>query len=106
MVDPYEPGDVYGEPNADEITQHMTACGHAVLQIDTIKAGTDLCHTTSNGFTQAEINAVVDNNVGHLELMKTEQWYKDDSVSRSGNDTKAKHTTAITTGKNYITANS
>ena len=33
--------DVYGNPTADEITQHMTACGHAVDQIDGIKAGTD-----------------------------------------------------------------
>ena len=102
--------DVYNNPDgtdlsAEVITQHMITCGHAVLQINGIKAGTDL-HTISNGFTQAEINAVVDRSVGHLELMKTEQWYKDDSVSRSGNETKAKHTAAITTGKNYITANS
>ena len=91
-------------PTADEITQHMLACGHAVLQIDGIKAGTDH-YRLSNGFTQAEINDCVERSVGHLEVQQAKQWYKDDSVSRSGNDTKTKHTAAIATGKKYLTDN-
>ena len=92
-------------PTADEITAHMVACGHAVLQIDGIKAGTDY-YRLNNGFTQAEINDCVERSVGHLEVQQAKQWYIDDSVSRSGNDTKAKHTGAIATGKQYLTDNS
>ena len=91
-------------PTADEITAHMVACGHAVLQIDGIKAGTDY-YNLADGFTQAEINDCVERSVGHLEVQQAKQWYIDDSVSRSGNDTKAKHTDAIATGKKYLTDN-
>ena len=91
-------------PTADEITAHMVACGHSVLQIDGIKAGTDY-YNLADGFTQAEINDCVERSVGHLEVQQAQQWYKDDSVSRSGNDTKAKHTDAIATGKKYLTDN-
>ena len=90
--------------DAAERTQHMTGCSHAVVQIDGIKAGTDY-YRTNNGFTQAEINDCVERSVGHLEVQQAKQWYIDDSVSRSGNDTKAKHTAAIATGKQYITEN-
>ena len=112
-------------PTADEITQHMVACGHAVLQIDGIKAGTDpfVLHslpprrnktnhtwyapeTRPTGVTQTEINEVVQRSVDHLKIQKTKQWYIDDRVTRSGNETKAKHTTAIKTGEDYIAANS
>ena len=89
--------------DADKITPHMTACGHAVVQIDGIKAGTDVYN--DGNFTQAEINDCVERSVGHLELMQKESWYIADRVSRSGNAAKAKHTTAIATGKQYITEN-
>ena len=89
--------------NADEITQHMTACGHAVLQIDAIKAGTD--NYNNGSFTQAEINECVERSVGHLELIRKESWYRADDVTRSGNATKVKHAAAIATGKQYITDN-
>ena len=81
-------------PTAEEITQQMTACGHSVVQIDGIKAGTDyyrLDRGLKKGFTQAEINDCVTRNVEHLKTQQAKQWYIDDSVSRSGNDTKAKH---------------
>ena len=89
--------------DADKITEHMIACGHAVLQIDGIKAGTDIYKTPD--YSQATINDCVERSVGHLELMQKESWYIADRVSRSGNTAKAKHTTAIATGKQYITDN-
>ena len=89
--------------DADTITQHMTGCSHAVVQIDGIKAGTDVYKTPT--YTQAEINECVERSVGHLELMQKESWYIADRVRRSGNTAKAKHTTAIATGKQYITDN-
>ncbi len=91
--------------DADVITKHMTACSHAVLQIDGIKNGTDH-YRLNNGHTQAEINGQVERCVGHLKLMQEESWWKADSVSRSGNLAKAKHTAAIKTGEDYIAANS
>ena len=91
--------------DAATITNHMTACSHAVLQIDGIKAGTDH-YRLNNGFTQTEINECVERCVGHLKLMQEESWWKADSVSRSGNLAKAKHTAAIKTGEDYIAANS
>ena len=106
MADVYTKGDgsAITSSDTDLITQHMTACGHAVVQIDGIKAGTDY-YRTNNGFTQAEINDCVERSVGHLETMQKESWYIADRVSRSGNAAKAKHTTAIATGKQYITDN-
>ena len=107
MVDVYNKDDrtpLTATDDADKITQHMTACGHAVVQIDGIKAGTDVYN--DGNFTQAEINDCVERSVGHLELMQKESWYIADRVSRSGNAAKAKHTTAIATGKQYITDNS
>ena len=91
--------------DAATITNHMTGCSHAVLQIDGIKAGTDH-YRLNNGFTQTEINECVERCVGHLKLMQEESWWKADSVSRSGNLAKAKHTAAIKTGEDYIAANS
>ena len=106
MVDVYNKVDgteLTATDDAAEITQHMTGCSHAVLQIDGIKAGTDV-YKISN-FSQAEINACVERSVGHLETMQKESWYIADRVSRSGNLAKAKHTAAIATGKQYITEN-
>ena len=91
--------------DAATITNNMTGCSHAVLQIDGIKAGTDH-YRLNNGFTQTEINECVERCVGHLKLMQEESWWKADSVSRSGNLAKAKHTAAIKTGEDYIAANS
>ena len=89
---------------AEEITAHMLACGHAVDQINAIKMGIDF---HNNGrFTQAEINVVVQRCIDHLEIQAVQDWYKNDSVSRNGNNAKAKHAEAITNAKKYITDNS
>ena len=107
MADVYKKEDgtaLNATDDADIITKHMTACGHAVVQIDGIKAGTDV-YRISNGFTQAQINDVVDRSVGHLELMQKESWYIADGEGRSGNATKVKHAAAIATGKQYIRDN-
>ena len=68
MVDVYNKDDrtpLTATDDADKITQHMTACGHAVVQIDGIKAGTDY-YRTNNGFTQAEINDCVELGCGDI----------------------------------------
>ena len=53
-------------------------------------------------FTQAEINEIVQRNVDHLEIILE---YTDPDVKGSSDD-KTSYTTAITTGKTYITDNS
>ena len=106
MTDVYKKEDgtaLNATDDADTITKHMTACGHAVAQIDGIKAGTDVYN--NGNFTQAEINECVERSVGHLELIRNESWYRADAVTRSGNATKVKHAAAIATGKQYITDN-
>ena len=107
MADVYKKEDgtaLNATDDADIITKHMTACGHAVKQIDDIKTKSDV-HRISNGFTQAQINECVERSVGHLELIRKESWYRADDVTRSGNATKVKHAAAIATGKQYIRDN-
>ena len=95
--------------DANGVNQHMSTLADIVTQIDGIKAGTDyfrLDRGLKKGFTQAEINDQVQRNVDHIKAIQKESWYIADSVSRSGNATKAKHTAAIKTGEDYIAANS
>ena len=56
----------------------------------------------ASDWTQAEINEVVQRNVDHLEIILE---YTDPDVKGSSDD-KTSYTTAITTGKTYITDNS
>ena len=104
MADLYTKDDG-GILDANGVNQHMSTLADIVTQIDGIKAGTDH-YRLNNGFTQTEINECVERCVGHLKLMQEESWWKADSVSRSGNLAKAKHTAAIKTGEDYIAANS
>ena len=48
------------EPTAEEITGHMVACGHSVMLIDEIVAGTYEHLLTPGGNLQEEINDCVD----------------------------------------------
>ena len=111
MTDLYKKDDetILTASDADIITTHMNNIGDTVAQIDGIKAGTDyyrLNRGLKKGFTQAEINDCVLRGVDHIKLMQKESWYISDSVSRSGNAAKTKHTAAIKTGEDYIAANS
>ena len=51
--------------------------------------------------TQAEINEIVQRNVDHLELILE---YTEPNV-KGASDDKSSYTSAVTTGKAYITAN-
>ena len=108
MADLYTKDDG-GILDANGVNQHMSTLADIVTQIDGIKAGTDyyrLDRGLKKGFTQAEINDQVQRNVDHIKVIQKESWYIADSVSRSGNATKSKHTAAIKTGEDYIAANS
>ena len=79
------------------VSEVLTAATDSVSLINGIKAGS----WDVEGLTQAEINAMVQRNVDHLELILE---YTDPDVKGSS-DSKTSYTDAITTGKAYIAAN-
>jgi hypothetical protein len=80
------------------VSEVLTAATDSVNLIDGVKAGS----WNVTGMTQAEINEMVQKNVDHLETILE---YTDPDVKGSS-DSKTSYTTAITTGKTYITDNS
>lgn len=80
------------------VSEVLTAATDSVSLINGIKAGS----WDVTGMTQAEINEKVQRNVDHLETILE---YTDPDVKGSS-DSKTSYTTAITTGKTYITDNS
>ena len=76
----------------------LTAATDSVNLINGVKAGS----WNVEGMTQTEINEMVQRNVDHLETILE---YTDPDVKGSSDD-KTSYTTAITTGKTYITDNS
>tara|TARA_Y100000813_G_C24138640_1_gene341310 strand:+ start:898 stop:1158 length:261 start_codon:yes stop_codon:yes gene_type:complete len=85
---------------AQTVTECLTAATDSVNLINAIN--TDASSVTAvKNMTQAEINAMVQRNVDHLELILE---YTDPDVKGSSDD-KSSYTTAITTGKAYIAAN-
>jgi len=82
---------------AQTVTECLTHATDSVDLINGVKAGS----WDVTGMTQAEINAMVQRNVDHLEIILE---YTDPDVKGSSDD-KSSYTTAITTGKAYIAAN-
>ena len=82
---------------AQTVSEVLTAATDSVSLINGVKAGS----WNVTGMTQAEINAMVQRNVDHLEIILE---YTDPDVKGSSDD-KSSYTTAITDGKAYIAAN-
>ena len=80
------------------VSKVLTAATDSVNLINGVKAGS----WNVEGMTQTEINEMVQRNVDHLEIILE---YTDPDVKGSS-DSKTSYTTAITTGKTYITDNS
>ena len=84
------------------VTQVLTAATDSVTLINAVNGGS----YNVTGMTQAEINALVQRNVDHLETILA----YDSSMTGVPNivdasDDKTSYTTAITVGKQYITDN-
>ena len=79
----------------NDINTNGNKSSHAGGQVDA--SGNAVAGTWS----QADINACVQRNVDHLELILE---YTDPDVKNSSDD-KSSYTSAITTGKAYIAAN-
>ena len=90
---------------AQTVTECLAAGTDSVNLIDGVKAKS----WNVEGMTQAEINDMVQRNVDHIELVLA---YKpvdsdDDTPDVAGSsDDKTSYTTAVATGKKYITDNS
>jgi hypothetical protein len=80
------------------VEQILTAATDSVTLINTVNGGS----YNVEGMTQEEINDMVQRNVDHLELILA---YTDPDVAGDSSD-KSSYTTAIATGKQYITDNS
>ena len=82
----------------ETVSEVLTAATDSVDLINGVKAGS----WNVEGMTQTKINEMVQRNVDHLEIILE---YTDPDVKGSSDD-KTSYTTAITTGKTYITDNS
>jgi len=82
------------------VAQVLTTAMDSVDLINAIKDGT---HSYTS-LTQAELNEVVQRNVDHLEIILSYTTPKPNVVG-SSNSKKTNCTTAIATGKQYITDN-
>ena len=80
------------------VSEILTSATDSVNLINGVKAGS----WEVMDMTQTEINEMVQRNVDHLETILE---YTDPDVKGSSDD-KTSYTTAVTTGKTYITDNS
>lgn len=90
---------------AQTVSEVLTAATDSITLINGVNAGTWYVE----GMEQSEINDMVQRNVDHLEIILAyepvdENDDRPDVVGSS--DDKTPYTTAITTGKAYITDNS
>ena len=85
------------------VTECLNKATDSVNLIDGVKAGTWFVE----GMTQAEINAMVQRNVDHLEVILAYDGSNETpNITGSSSSKKTDCTNAITTGKAYITSNS
>lgn len=84
------------------VTEVLSAADDSVTLINDINTNGSDSEYVMEGSTQDEINDIVQRNVDHLEIILA---YTDPDVAGSSDD-KSSYTSAITTGKAYISANS
>ena len=87
------------------VSEVLTAATDSVSLINGVKAGS----WTVTGMTQTEINKMVQRNVDHIEtILEYAPVDSDDDTPdvKGSSDSKTSYTTAVTTGKTYITDNS
>ena len=90
---------------AQTVSEVLTAATDSVTLINGVKAGS----WDVEGMTQSEINEMVQRNVDHIEtILEYAPVDSDDDTPdvKGSSDSKTSYTTAVTTGKTYITDNS
>jgi len=95
---------------AQTVAEVLTAATDSVTVINDINTNGSDSEYVSEGFTQEEINDMVQRNVDHLELILAYEPVDEDddtpNVVGSSSSKKTACSEAITTGKAYISANS
>ena len=89
---------------AQTVSEVLTAAIDSVTLINGVNAGT----WNVEGMTQSEINDMVQRNVDHLEIVLAYAPVDEDDDTpdvAGSSDDKTSYTTAIATGKAYITDN-
>ena len=90
---------------AQTVSEVLTAATDSVTLINGVNAGT----WDVEGMEQSEINDMVQRNVDHLELILAYAPIDEDDDTpdvAGSSDDKTSYTTAISTGKSYISSNS
>ncbi len=90
---------------AQTVTEVLTVATDSVTLINEVNAGTWYVE----GMTQNEINEMVQRNVDHLEVILAYAPVDEDDDTpdvAGSSDDKTSYTTAISTGKSYISSNS
>ena len=90
---------------AQTVTEVLTAATDSVTLINGVNAGT----WNVEGMEQSDINDMVQRNVDHLEVILAYAPVDEDDDTpdvAGSSDDKTSYTTAISTGKSYISSNS
>ena len=90
---------------AQTVSEVLTAATDSVTLINGVNAGT----WNVEGMEQSEINDMVQRNVDHLEIVLAYAPVDEDDDTpdvAGSSDDKTSYTTAISTGKSYISSNS
>ena len=90
---------------AQTVSEVLTAATDSVTLINGVNAGT----WNVEGMEQSDINDMVQRNVDHLELILAYAPVDEDDDTpdvAGSSDDKTSYTTAISTGKSYISSNS
>ena len=90
---------------AQTVSEVLTAATDSVTLINGVNGGT----WEVTGMEQSEINELVQRNVDHLEIVLAYAPVDEDDDTpdvAGSSDDKTTYTTAVTTGKTYITDNS
>jgi len=90
---------------AQTVSEVLTIATDSVNLINGVKAGSWYVEN----MTQTEINEMVQRNVDHIEtILEYSPVDSDDDTPdvKGSSDSKTSYTTAVTTGKTYITDNS
>lgn len=91
---------------ARTVAHVLTNANDSVALINDINTNGNTSDYISNEVNQEEINSLVQRNVSHLELILAYDGTKDTPDVVGSSEDKTPYTTAIATGKAYISANS
>lgn len=90
---------------ARTVAQILSSADDSVALINDVNTNGSSSEYISNEVNQDEINALVQRNVDHLEIILAYDGSNDQPDVAGSSEDKSSYTTAITTGKAYIAAN-